>query len=171
MDTEPKTNTEKTLAIWKIFQSEKGWEVDRIGKQAAFINWLQGLASAMTVDFTYYDQMRLMSAWFDVDEDTALEMAERGERQRHKREVYKMTIHKAKASAYNEVTTAAVYDYMRQYLAEISRMIEPEEDGTGNAYKAKLQQMEGVNRQTLKTCAAELETIVKRLKYAIDGQY
>lgn len=54
-----------------------------------------------------------------------------------------MTIHKAKASAYNEVTTAAVYDYMRQYLAEISRMIEPEEDGgTGNAYKAKLQQME-----------------------------
>lgn len=53
MDTEPKTNTEKTLAIWKIFQSEKGWEVDRIGKQAAFINWLQGLASAMTVDFTH----------------------------------------------------------------------------------------------------------------------
>lgn len=83
-----------------------------------------------------------------------------------------MTIHKAKASAYNEVTTAAVYDYMRQYLAEISRMIEPEEDGgTGNAYKAKLQQMEGVNRQTLKTCAAELETVVKRLKYAIEGQY
>lgn len=40
-----------------------------------------------------------------------------------------MTIHKAKASAYNEVTTAAVYDYMRQYLAEISRMIEPEEGG------------------------------------------
>lgn len=68
-----------------------------------------------------------------------------------------MTIHKAKASAYNEVTTAAVYDYMRQYLAEISRMIEPEEDGgTGNAYKAKLQQMEKVNRTTLKTCAAEI---------------
>ncbi len=82
-----------------------------------------------------------------------------------------MTINKAKASAYNQVTTAAVYDYMRQYLAEISRMIEPEEDGTGNAYKAKLQQMENVNRQTLKTCAAELETVVKRLKYAIEGQY
>lgn len=81
-----------------------------------------------------------------------------------------MTINKAKASAYNTVTTAAVYDYMRQYLAEISRMIEPEEDGTGNAYKAKLQQMEGVNRQTLKTCAAELETVVKRLKYAIEVQ-
>lgn len=82
-----------------------------------------------------------------------------------------MTINKAKASEYNTVTTAAVYDYMRQYLAEISRMIEPEEDGTGNAYKAKLQQMENVNRQTLKTCAAELETVVKRLKYAIEGQY
>ena len=83
-----------------------------------------------------------------------------------------MTIHKVKTSAYNEVTTAAVYDYIRQYLAEISRMIEPEEDGgTGNAYKAKLQQMEKVNRTTLKTCAAELETIVKRLKYGLYGQY
>lgn len=82
-----------------------------------------------------------------------------------------MTIHKAKSSAYTTVTTAAVYDYMRQYVAEISRMIEPEEDGSGNAYKAKLQEMERVNRQTLKTCAAELETVVKRLKYALEGQY
>ena len=82
-----------------------------------------------------------------------------------------MTINKAKASAYNAVTTAAVYDYMRQYLAEISGMIEPEEDQRGNAYKAKLQEMEGVNRAILKACAADLETIVKRLKYAIEGQY
>lgn len=82
-----------------------------------------------------------------------------------------MTIRKAKVSSYNDVTTAAVYDYMREYVTEISRMIEPEEDGTGNAYKAKLQEMERVNRQTLKTCAAELETVLKRLKYAIKGQY
>lgn len=82
-----------------------------------------------------------------------------------------MTIHKAKASDYNTVTTAAVYDYMRQYVAEISGMIEPEEDETGNAYRAKLQEMEGVNRAALKSCAAELETVVKRLKYALYGQY
>lgn len=82
-----------------------------------------------------------------------------------------MTIQKAKASTYNNVTTAAVYNYMRQYLAEISRMIEPEEDRTGNAYKVKLQEMEGVNRTALKTCAADLETIVKRLKYALYGEY
>ena len=82
-----------------------------------------------------------------------------------------MTIHKAKASDYNTVTTAAIYDYMRQYLAEISGMIEPEEDQRGNAYKAKLQEMEGVNRAILNACAADLETIVKRLKYAIEGQY
>lgn len=61
-----------------------------------------------------------------------------------------MTIHKAKASDYNTVTTAAIYDYMRQHLAEISSMIEPEEDQTENAYKAKLQEMEGVNRAILK---------------------
>ncbi len=88
MDTEPKTDTEKTLAIYKIFQSEKGWEVDRIGRTAAFIDWLQGLASAMTIDFTYYDQMRLMTAWFDVDEDTASEMAERGDFWKHCTTVY-----------------------------------------------------------------------------------
>lgn len=82
-----------------------------------------------------------------------------------------MTIQRKKASAYNEVNTASIYDYMRQYLAEISRMIEPEEDGTGNAYKAKLQEMEGVNRAALKACAADLETVVKRLKYALYGEY
>lgn len=82
-----------------------------------------------------------------------------------------MTIHKAKSSAYNTVKTAVIYDYMRQYLAEISSMIEPEEDNKGNSYKAKLQEMEKANRQTLKTCAAELETVVKRLKYALHGQY
>ena len=82
-----------------------------------------------------------------------------------------MTIHTAKASDYNTVTTAAIYDYMRQYLAEISGMIEPEEDQRGNAYKAKLQEMEGVNRAILKACAADLETIVKRLKYGLYGQY
>lgn len=82
-----------------------------------------------------------------------------------------MTIHKAKSSAYNTVETAAIYNYMRQYLAEISSMIEPEEDNKDNSYKAKLQEMEKANRQTLKTCAAELETVVKRLKYALYGQY
>ena len=82
-----------------------------------------------------------------------------------------MTIHKAKASNYNTVTTAAIYDYMRQHLAEISSMIEPKEDQTGNAYKAKLQEMEGVNRAILKAWAADLETIVKRLKYGLYGQY
>ena len=48
-----------------------------------------------------------------------------------------MTINKAKASAYNTVTTAAVYDYMRQYLAKISRMIEPEEDGDRKRIQGK----------------------------------
>ena len=78
---------------------------------------------------------------------------------------------KTTKSDYNTVTTAAIYDYMRQYLAEISGMIEPEEDQRGNAYKAKLQEMEGVNRAILKACAADLETIVKRLKYDLYGQY
>ncbi len=82
-----------------------------------------------------------------------------------------MTIQRAKASEYNNVETVCIYDYMLQYLAEISRMIEPKEDSTGNAYKAKIEEMEGVNRTILKACAADLETVVKRLKYGLYGEY
>lgn len=142
------------------------------------------MADTITVDFVAvaYDVAGNVKAFTTGTENTCKAAARTYKRKkngfrvypngnRSTKEGFKMTIQKAKASAYNDVTTAAVYDYMRQYLAEISRMIEPEEDGTGNAYKAKLQEMEKANRAALKVCAAELETVVKRLQYALYGQY
>lgn len=41
---------------YKIFLSEKGWEVEQVGKKKAFTNWLQGLPSALTVPF-YYNEI------------------------------------------------------------------------------------------------------------------
>ena len=42
---------------------EKGYEIPRIGERQAFIDWLQGLASTLTVAFYYDDQRRLLGEW------------------------------------------------------------------------------------------------------------
>jgi hypothetical protein len=46
-----------------------------------------------------------------------------------------MTIHKAKTSAYDSVTNNGIYHYIRQYINQIIKEVEPDEDGTGNDYK------------------------------------
>lgn len=78
MDTEPETDSEKVLAIHRIFTAEKSYEIKRVSEKTAFKDWLQGLASALTIDFTYYDQMKLLSKWLEISEDQALEKAEDG---------------------------------------------------------------------------------------------
>ena len=70
-----------------------------------------------------------------------------------------MNINKAKSSAYNTVNTDAICGYIKEYSGEISAMIEDET------------KLENVNRAILKQCAAELETVVKRLKYGMNGTY
>ena len=82
-----------------------------------------------------------------------------------------MTIHKAKTSAYDSVSNDGIYHYIRQYANQIIKEVEPVEDGTGNSYKAKREQFDNANRTQLKTIAAELETIVKRLDYTLHGRY
>lgn len=70
-----------------------------------------------------------------------------------------MTIKRKKASAYDSVNTAAICRYIRDYSGKIESMIQNET------------QLENVNRTILKQCAAELETIVKRLEYGMNGAY
>jgi hypothetical protein len=82
-----------------------------------------------------------------------------------------MTIHKAKTSAYDSVTNNGIYHYIRQYANQITKEVEPAEDGSGNDYKAKQAQFDKANRTQLKAIAAELETIVKRLDYTLHGRY
>ena len=82
-----------------------------------------------------------------------------------------MTIHKAKTSAYDSVSNDGIYHYIRQYINQIQREVEPAEDGTGNDYKAKQAQFDKANRAQLKAIAAELETITRRLDYMLYGRY
>lgn len=82
-----------------------------------------------------------------------------------------MNVNKAKASAYDNVNSGSLYDYIRQYTNKIYKEVEPIEDGTGNSYKQKREQFEKANRTQLKAIAAELETIVKRLDYMLYNRY
>lgn len=70
-----------------------------------------------------------------------------------------MTIKRKKASAYDSVNTAAICRYIKEYSRKIESMIQNET------------QLENVNRTILKQCAAELETVVKRLEYGMNGTY
>ena len=66
---------------------------------------------------------------------------------------------KKKSSDYNTVNTAAICRYIKEYSGKIEKLIQDEA------------QLESVNRTTLKAVAAELETVLKRLEYAIEGKY
>lgn len=70
-----------------------------------------------------------------------------------------MTIKRKKASAYDSVNTAAICRYIKEYSGKIEKLIQDEA------------QLENVNRTILKQCAAELETVVKRLEYGMNGTY
>lgn len=70
-----------------------------------------------------------------------------------------MTIQKRKSSAYDSVNTAAICRYIKEYSGKIEKLIQDEA------------LLENVNRTALKQCAAELETIVKRLEYGMNGTY
>lgn len=82
-----------------------------------------------------------------------------------------MTIHPAKASAYNTVTSDCIYDYIREYSTRIYNAVEPLEDRSGNNYIRKKAEFARKNRTELKAIAAELETVCKRLDYMLEGKY
>ena len=70
-----------------------------------------------------------------------------------------MKIKKSKSSEYDSVNTDAICRYIKEYNEKIAAMLQDEE------------RLENSNRTTLKQCAAELETVVKRLEYAMHGRY
>lgn len=58
-----------------------------------------------------------------------------------------------------ERITAAICRYIKEYSRKIESMIQNEA------------QLENVNRTILKQCAADLETVLKRLEYGMNGTY
>lgn len=49
----------KVKETHKIFKSEYGYNIQRMGEKKAFCEWLQGLPSALTVPFYNYDILNL----------------------------------------------------------------------------------------------------------------
>lgn len=41
--------------VYKIFVSEYGYNIKRVGEKRAFADWLQGLTSVLTVPFYYWE--------------------------------------------------------------------------------------------------------------------
>jgi hypothetical protein len=58
-DIAAKDNFEKVQETYKVFLSEKGYEIKRVGERPAFTDWLQGLPTVLTVPFYYYEQLKL----------------------------------------------------------------------------------------------------------------
>lgn len=69
-----------------------------------------------------------------------------------------MVINKAKASSYNDMTGKAIAYDARFNLGSINHMMADE-------------RIDCIDRTQLKAIAAELETVQKRLKYCLYGQY
>lgn len=62
---------EDVQAVYKIFLSEKGYEIKRVGEKQAFSDWLQGLPSVLTVPFYYFEQIELGKAYGILKEDAS----------------------------------------------------------------------------------------------------
>lgn len=67
--SEPEHWAEKVYYLHKIFVSEYGYNIRRMGEYRAFKEWLCGVPSALTVDFCYYDVRKIMREWLDQTEE------------------------------------------------------------------------------------------------------
>lgn len=66
---EPKTDAERVLLCRDIFHDEYGYNIRRMGEYRAFKEWLSGVPSVLTVDFSYYDVRQIMRGWLDQTEE------------------------------------------------------------------------------------------------------
>ena len=62
-----KTDNEKIKYIFDRFNSEYGWEINRVGKQKAMTNWLQGLA--LNIEYWNDDIVPLAIKMGSIDEN------------------------------------------------------------------------------------------------------
>lgn len=80
-----------------------------------------------------------------------------------------MKIHKTKTGSYNSVDTEYIASYIQTYAYAIDKKVNNAIDENGKILPNK--RLMKANRTQLKSIAAELETICKRLNYIIDGEY
>lgn len=51
------------------FYAEYGWMVERVGEQKAIAEWLQGLPSAINIDFYNHEILKLAVKWGSIPEN------------------------------------------------------------------------------------------------------
>jgi hypothetical protein len=66
---EPTTIHEKLQFVLDTFRKEYDHEIKRRGEYSAFTEWLMGLPTAINIDYTYFDILRLAVEWGSISED------------------------------------------------------------------------------------------------------
>jgi hypothetical protein len=74
-----KTDTaeEKLAFLRDAFTREKSWEIARLGRNAAMLNWLQGLQSVFYIPWTNYDIIQLAKEMGSLPEDATEKQKEK----------------------------------------------------------------------------------------------
>jgi len=62
-EVEAKTDKEKLSFLFDTFKKEKGWEIERIGINNSFKDWLQGLPSCFHIEFQNHAILKLAISW------------------------------------------------------------------------------------------------------------
>lgn len=73
-DKEPKNDTETIILCYEVFKAEyvNAANLRRYGSEhRCFTEWLCGVPSIITIDFSYYDARQLVKAWLEQTEEEA----------------------------------------------------------------------------------------------------
>lgn len=69
VETEPKTDEEKLIFLYRTFMSKYRWAVNRFGLSVAIKEWLQGLPTVCTIAFYNHEILTLAKEWGSLPED------------------------------------------------------------------------------------------------------
>ena len=57
------------IGLKAAFHAECQWNIDRVGEQEALTDWLRGLPSAINIEFTNYEILKLAHKWGSIPEN------------------------------------------------------------------------------------------------------
>jgi len=60
---EPKTTAQKIAFVQDCFNKEYGFNIAQVGRQTAVMNWLQGLPSAMSIEYMNHNILIMAETW------------------------------------------------------------------------------------------------------------
>ena len=77
VEAEENNIIELIYGLKTAFYAEYGFMVDRVGEQKALAEWLQGLPSAVSIDFYNHDILDLAVKWGSIPKDYTEKQAEK----------------------------------------------------------------------------------------------